>query len=128
MKKLQRILCADDEPDMRMLIGLCLKNVGNYEVMVCASGKELLENVERWNPDLIILDAVMPFLSGQETFEKLRAQENGKDIPVLFMTGKGRDHEEELKAAGAIGLVSKPFDPVHLAADIQKIWESAQNG
>ncbi len=128
MKKLQRILCADDEADMRMLIKLCLENVGGYDVLVCGSGKELLENVARWNPDLIILDAVMPIMDGLSTFAQLKAQESSLHIPVLFMTGKAKEAEAALMAAGAIGLVTKPFDPVHLATDIQSIWESTQNG
>ncbi len=128
MKKLQRILCADDEADMRMLIKLCLENVGGYEVLVCSSGKELLENVTRWNPDLIVLDAVMPIMDGPATFAQLKAQENGLHAPVLFMTGKAKEAEAELMALGAIGLVTKPFDPVHLATDIRSIWESTQNG
>lgn len=128
MKKLQRILCADDEADMRMLIKLCLENVGGYDVLVCSSGRELLDNVARWNPDLIILDAVMPIMDGPATFAQLKAQENSLHIPVLFMTGKAKDAEAELMAAGAIGLVTKPFDPVHLAADIQNIWEATHNG
>lgn len=128
MKKLQRILCADDEPDMRMLIKLCLENLGGYDVLVCSSGRELLDNVTCWRPDLIILDAVMPIMDGPETFAQLRAQENGPHIPVLFMTGKAKDAEAALMATGAIGLLTKPFDPVHLAADIKSIWESTQNG
>ncbi len=128
MKKLQRIICVDDEADMRMLIKLCLENVGGYDVLVCSSGKELLENIERWRPDLIILDAVMPIMDGPATFAQLRAMENGLHTPVLFMTGKAKDTEAELLATGAIGLIMKPFDPVYLASDIQGIWEATQNG
>lgn len=128
MKNLQRILCADDEADMRMLIKLCLENVGGYDVMVCSSGRELLDNVTRWCPDLIILDAVMPLMDGPETFKQLKAREGGLHIPVLFMTGKAKEAEAELRASGAIGVVTKPFDPVHLAADIKGIWEATQNG
>ena len=126
MKKLQRILCADDEPDMRMLIRLCLENIGNYEVLVCNSGKELLERVDSWSPDLIILDAVMPLLSGPDTFRQLRLRENAKDIPVIFMTGRAMDAEHELMAMGAIGFIPKPFDPLNLGNEIKKLWEAAQ--
>lgn len=128
MKKLQRILCADDEADMRMLIKLCLENVGGYDVLVCGSGRELLDNVSDWNPDLIILDAVMPLMDGPQTFAQLKAQDGGKHIPVLFMTGKAKEAEAELMASGAIGVVTKPFDPVHLATDIKNMWEASQNG
>ena len=126
MSNLKRILCADDEPDMRMLIRLCLENVSNYEVMICNSGKELLENVERWKPDLIILDAVMPLMSGQDTFHQLRLMESARAIPVIFMTGRAMDAEAELLGMGAIGFIPKPFDPLSLGQQIQELWSSAQ--
>lgn len=128
MAKLQRILCADDEADMRMLISLSLENMGGYDVLACSSGRELLDNVVRWRPDLIVLDAVMPVMDGLETLAQLRAQECGREIPVLFMTGKGKAAEADLIALGAIGMIAKPFDPARLATDIQNIWERLQNG
>lgn len=128
MKPLQRVICADDEPDMRMLIKLSLENVGGYEVKIFGSGRELLDEIDRWNPDLIILDAMMPGMDGLCTMENLRCNPKFKGTPVLFMTGKAKEAGAEFLAAGAQGVVSKPFDPVHLAADIGKIWESIQNG
>lgn len=126
-KPLQKILCADDESDMRMMIKLSLENVGGYQVMTCASGQELLDNIESWNPDLIVLDAIMPGMDGMETLERIKAHEKFKSVPVMFMTGKAKEEEGTMLAAGAIGVVIKPFDPVHLAADILKVWETSQN-
>lgn len=128
MKKLERILCVDDESDMRMLIKMSLENVGGYEVQVCTSGQELLDNAARWLPDLVVLDAVMPVMDGLETLRRLRELDGYKNTPVLFMTGKAKDSEPAFRAAGAIGIVTKPFDPIHLAQDIQSLWESDQNG
>lgn len=128
MKALQKILCVDDESDMRMMIKLSLENVGGYQVMTCATGQELLDNIEGWNPDLIVLDAVMPGMDGLETLSKIKANEKFKTIPVMFMTGKAKEAEKEMLDAGAIGVVIKPFDPIHITSDIQKVWDDTQNG
>lgn len=128
MNKLNRIICADDEADMRMLIKMSLENVGGYEVMVCSSGQELLDKITHWNPELVILDAVMPGMDGLETLKQLRIQDKYAETPVIFMTGKAREREHEFKDAGALGVVTKPFDPIYLAQDVQKLWESSHNG
>lgn len=121
---LVKILCADDEPDMRMLIGLSLENVGGFTVFVCASGPELLEKIPEFEPDLILLDAVMPGMDGLQTLKEIRKQDQYAKIPVVFMTGK-TDAEgiEELRAGGAADVIKKPFDPMHLPEDIKKLWE-----
>lgn len=128
MKTLQKIMCADDEPGMLMIIKLSLENVGGYQVLACASGLELLNMVDSWNPDLVILDAVMPGLTGLQTLARLREKEKGADIPVLFMTGSAGAERETFITAGAIGVLGKPFDPLRLAEDVGNIWKASQNG
>lgn len=121
---LVKILCADDEPDMRMLIGLSLENVGGFTVSVCASGRELLERLSEFQPDLILLDAVMPGMDGLQTMKEIASHDQYRGIPVVFMTGKtDADGIEELRAAGAADVIKKPFDPMHLPEDIRKLWE-----
>lgn len=128
MRTLRRILCADDESDMRMLIKMALENVGGFSVTACASGRELLDKAPDSNADLIILDAVMPSMSGLETLKLLREIESCSNTPVLFMTGKAREAEAEFMAAGAIGVVTKPFDPIYLAQDVKTLWERHHGG
>ncbi len=128
MKTLQRIICADDEPDMLMIIKLSLENIGGYQVLACASGLELLDSVDSWNPDLIILDAVMPGLTGLQTLARLREGRKALGVPVLFMTGSAGADQEDFMTAGAIGVLGKPFDPLRLAEDVANIWKASQNG
>lgn len=128
MKELERIICVDDEPDMLMIIKLSLENMGGYQVLACASGLELLDIFDSWSPDLIILDAVMPGLTGLQTLTKLREKEKGANVPVLFMTGSASAERESFAVAGVIGVLGKPFDPLHLAEDIANIWKESQNG
>lgn len=123
MKTLHKILCADDEPDMRALIQLALVNVGHFEVDLCASGRQLLENISIYNPDLILLDYIMPGMDGMQVLESLQGREDCHGIPVVFMTGISTQSDmDKMTAAGAAGIITKPFDPMALSAALVKIW------
>lgn len=124
-KPLKRILCVDDEADMRMLIKMSLEKLGGYDVVLCPSGADALKMAEEMQPDLILLDVVMPPPDGIAVITALKNSEKLKSIPVLFMTGRS-DNEDStlLMETGAEGLVPKPFDPVALPENIATIWES----
>ena len=128
MKTLKKIACVDDEPDMRALIKMSLENIGGYEVQAYSSGREFLDNIKSFGADLIVLDAVMPVMSGLKILEKIHELNFLKEIPVLFMTGSAGESPSGFMAAGAIGVVAKPFDPLNLPAQIQIMWEAYQNG
>lgn len=124
MQQLKRILCADDEPDMRMLIKLALENTGGYEVDVCVSGQQLLERLNIWKPDLILLDFRMPGMNGMEVFLELQSREDCRSIPVVFMTGTtAKTDIDMMKASGVRGVIVKPFDPLALSDNIVRIWD-----
>ena len=79
--------------------------------------------------DLCILDVMMPELDGPSTFNKLKEMEKLKNVPVIFMTAKAQVHEvEHFKSLGAIGVITKPFDPMTLCEEIQNIWNASCNG
>ena len=128
MKTLKKIACVDDEPDMRALIKMSLENIGGYEVQAYSSGREFLDNIKNFSADLIVLDAVMPVMNGLKILEKIHELDFLKEIPVLFMTGGVGESPSGFMAAGAIGVVAKPFDPLNLPAQIQIMWEAYQNG
>lgn len=123
MKELKKILYAEDEPDVQTVVELTIQSMSNYEIKLCDNGKLLLECVEDYNPDLILLDVMMPEMDGPTTFRNLQLNEKTKDIPVIFMTAKAQVHEIEIfKETGVFGIITKPFDPINLCNDIQKIW------
>lgn len=125
MKNL-RILYAEDEPDVQTIVEISVWSTSSFEIKTCKNGKLLLECVEEYNPDLILLDVMMPEMDGPTTYKNLQANENTKKIPVVFITAKAQSHEVELfKETGVIGVITKPFDPVTLCSEIQKIWDSA---
>jgi len=128
MTALRRVLCVDDEDDILEVVRLCLELCAGLEVFCCHSGREALEQISTIEPDLILLDVMMPILDGPATLMELRRSSAGATIPVAFMTARVRQTErDEYIRLGASGVVAKPFDPVTLPQDIDRIWRSIQD-
>lgn len=126
MKTVSKVLLVDDEPHIRRIGELSLKGVGKWTAMLAASGSEALTIAERECPDLILLDVMMPGMDGPATLQLLRASDATSRIPVIFMTAKVQKHEvDKYLAAGAVGVIPKPFDPMALPAQILQILSSA---
>lgn len=124
MSELKKILYAEDEVDVQTVVELTIQTLSNFEIKICDNGKKLLECVEDYNPDLILLDVMMPEMDGPTTFKNLQINEKTKDIPVIFMTAKAQVHEiENFKGTGISGVITKPFDPLNLCSDIEEIWK-----
>lgn len=120
---LRKILFADDDQDMRHLIQICLES-SNLIIEVCESGKELLEKIPYFKPDLIILDLLMPGMDGVSTLKEIKDNTNLGSIPVIFMTAKSGNKEiNNLLELGAVDVIIKPFEPLVLEEKIRKIWE-----
>lgn len=125
MQELKKILYAEDEPDVQTIVELTVQTMSEYQIKICNNGKELLKCVSEFNPDLILLDVMMPEMDGPTTFRNLQSEENTKDIPVIFMTAKAQVHEIEIfKEIGVVGIITKPFDPMNLCDEIQAIWDN----
>lgn len=124
MNELRRVMCVEDDPDIRMIIEFSLATLGGYQVCLCADGRSALAQAPNFKPDLVLLDVMMPGLSGPETLAALRGQVDMAGVPVVFMTAKAMPNEvEELLQYGATGVIVKPFDPVTLPQDIRIYWE-----
>lgn len=117
---IKRVLLVDDDPNIRKLARMSLERVGKWEVEVAQSGAEAIEIVGKYQPDLVVLDVMMPGLDGKTTLERLRA--NGLTVPVILMTAKVQNEEiEEYLTLGAIGVIMKPFDPMRLPSEINEL-------
>ncbi len=126
-KVLHRILAVEDEPDIRSVLELCLRSLGGYTVLSCASGEEALDRAEGFAPDLILMDVMMPELDGPATLKALRQRPTLAEVPAIFLTAKVRPQEVRLLLdQGAVGVVAKPFDPMALCGDIQRLWARSQ--
>lgn len=115
------ILIAEDEPDIRELIVFTLR-FGGFDVVVARNGMEVVERVSDVQPDLIMLDVMMPQMTGFEACRKLKAQPETAHIPVVFLTAKGHETEIEIgMEAGAVGYLLKPFSPEALIQYIREL-------
>lgn len=122
--ELHRILLVDDDVDIQLIARASLTGLGGFEVEVCASGRQAIERAPGFRPQLILLDAILPELSGAETLRQLAALPATRETPVVFITGKSRPEEvAELERLGAIAVITKPFNPLELAATVQNIWD-----
>lgn len=122
---LHHILCVDDEDDILQVAKLALEAVGGFRVSLCHGSADAVSQVRALQPDLVLLDVMMPVMDGPSTLAKLRESEAGVELPVIFMTAKARPEEiTALVGLGAVGVISKPFDPMSLSGDIRTLWNS----
>ncbi len=121
---LVRILYAEDEPDIQMVARLALEVVGGFTIEICNNGREALDRISGFSPQLLLLDMMMPEMDGITTLRSIRENKVFAALPVVFMTAKVQPSEiAQYKEMGAADVVSKPFDPMTLAETIRKVWE-----
>jgi len=121
-----KILVVDDEADILDLAKMILEGEG-YQVVVASDGEEALQKADSQEPDLILLDVVMPGRSGFEVCRTLKTQSKTKPIPVVMFTALGREVDRKLgKDAGAEGYIVKPFTQEALVAEAEKHLEKAR--
>ena len=123
MTELQRILHVDDDLDIQYIVKISLETIGGFTIEQCSSGKDALERAPTFQPQLVLLDLMMPEMDGEETYQELRKLDGFSEIPVIFVTAKAHDQfVKELKAKGARDVITKPFDPMKLPDQIRAIW------
>jgi DNA-binding response OmpR family regulator len=117
-----RVLIVDDEPNIVLALEFLMKQQG-YETRVARDGDEALAEVERFRPDLVLLDVMLPRRDGFEVCQRLRA-EGWSELKIVMLTAKGRDVEiEKGLALGADGYVTKPFSTGELVARVADMLE-----
>jgi two-component system, OmpR family, response regulator len=122
-RPLTSIFYVDDEPDIREIVELALGLVPGLMVRTCPSGTQALQELPLVMPDLVLLDVMMPGLDGPATLAKMRDDERLRALPVVFMTAKALPQEvDRFLQMGAIGVISKPFDPIELGVRIRELW------
>jgi two-component system, OmpR family, response regulator len=120
---LNHVLCIDDEEDILQVAKLALEAVGGFQVSLCRGSGRAVEEARRLAPDLILLDVMMPEMDGPTTLGRLREGEVALRTPVVFMTAKVQPAEVQYYMnLGAIGVISKPFDPMALSAQLKTLW------
>ncbi|WP_417821013.1 response regulator [Terasakiella sp.] len=125
-KPLKKILYVEDEPDIRDIATLVLENVGDFEVCAVEGGQLALDIIDEFQPDMVLLDAMMPGMDGPTTFVEIRKMKGFQDIPIAFLTAKLMDSDiATFLDLGAIGVIAKPFDPMTLSDQVRELWDRA---
>lgn len=116
-----RVLVVEDEPDIAALIAYQLTREG-FRVETAGTGPEALQAISRDIPDLVVLDRMLPGLSGDEVLQRLKEEAATSNIPVLVLTAK-REQEDRIKGLelGADDYLTKPFSPRELVLRVQAI-------
>ena len=118
----KKIMVVDDEPSLLELVPAILKKEG-YDIMTASSGQECLDKLKIAKPDLILMDMMMPGMSGREATERIRANPKTKDIKVVFLTVARFSEvgKETLSSMKVADYITKPFDNRDLVARVKKI-------
>ena len=115
------ILVVDDESYILHILDFSLGAEG-FDVVTAPNGEKAVEKAKELQPDLIVLDIMMPVLDGYETCRRLKQQPETKEIPVLLLTAKGREVDKRLGFdVGAVDYIVKPFSPTRLIERIEEI-------
>jgi two-component system, OmpR family, response regulator len=120
-----RLLLVDDEDAIRTIARMSLERIAGWTVIPVASGNAALEAAQDDGPfDAILLDVMMPGLDGPATLQRLRDGQPPPHVPIVFLTAKvGVADRERLHALGAAGVIAKPFDPMTLPDELQRILD-----
>ena len=122
---LNRICYVEDDEDIQKIVRMSLERVGKLTVEVVGDPMVAIERIIAFKPDLVMLDWMMPGMDGPTLFRKMRDIPETKDLPVVFITAKATQREQdELRTMGAAGTILKPFSPKNLPDQLRAIWHA----
>lgn len=125
---LERILYAEDNEDIQQIAIIALETLGGFTLKVCNDGIEALAEIERFAPQLVLLDVMMPNMDGPKALACIREIAAFKNTPAIFMTAKVQSEEvNRYLDMGAVAVINKPFDPMILADQIREIFEQSES-
>lgn len=117
-----KLLHVEDDADIREIAEMSLSLSGEFDIVQCESGEAALARVADYTPDVILLDMMMPGLTGRQTLEEMRKMAHLAKVPAIFMTARAQQNElDELRQIGAAEVISKPFDPMSLGDKIKAV-------
>jgi two-component system alkaline phosphatase synthesis response regulator PhoP/two-component system response regulator VicR len=124
----KKILAVDDERHIVRLVQVNLERAG-YEVVTAFDGKDALEKVASEQPDLVVLDVMMPYMDGFEVLQNLRKNPSTRELPVIMLTAKAQDADVFRGwQSGVDCYLTKPFNPMELISFVKRIFKSLEGG
>jgi len=125
MEKIKKILIADDDHSIHELLGLVLHN-NKFVIIHAYDGLQAREYIERYQPDLVVLDIMMPCLDGRDLCRELRQNKETENLKILMLSGRTEQVDRRLGLeVGADDYETKPFSPHHLARKIERMCGQA---
>ena len=116
-----RILVAEDDPALRRLVDMLLSNQG-YDVLTVNDGADALAAVDNWPPDALVVDVMMPRISGLTVCRELRADHRFAAVPIVLLTARVFDDDiQAVMDLGGIEFMNKPFNPRQLMAVLERL-------
>jgi CheY-like chemotaxis protein len=113
------VLIVDDESDIREVAQVSLEMMGGWQVITSESGRDGLAKAKSAQPDVILLDVMLPDMDGPTTFQNLQADPETSHIPVIFLTAKIQPADRmRFNNLGVTAVIAKPFDPINLAGQV----------
>jgi len=122
----KNILLIDDEEPIQEVVQMGIQIEAGWQVAIASSGIEGINLAENQQPDVILLDVMMPEMDGIATLSQLKSNNKTSGIPVIFLTAKAQAEEKnQFQSLGVVDVITKPFNSMTLASQIAKIlgWE-----
>ena len=120
-----RLLHVEDDPAIRAVASIALSQVGQFTLLSCAGGPEAIERGPGFDPQILLLDVMMPGMDGPSTLQELQQRMPMDGRLVLFMTAKVQPSDiERYRSEGAHGVIVKPFDAMCLYQTVLDEWEA----
>lgn len=114
------LIVEDDKPTGDVLAGAINEERG-YRAITAATADEALNAMTNFDPDLLVVDIRLPGMSGLELYDRVRADPRFRSLPVVFETGGGREHAQELRERGVGAYIKKPFDVHELVKFVKRL-------
>jgi len=122
---LSKVCYVEDDVDIQRIVRMSLERIGKMQVEIVADPTAAIDAILAFQPDLVLLDWMMPVLDGPALFRQMRERPELRGLPVVFITAKASQRElDELRKMGAAGVLSKPFSPKDLPDQLRAIWRA----
>jgi len=124
-KPLKKLLIVDDDKDIMQILKYSLEEMQGVDIRYEYSGEKGITQALAFIPDLMLIDVMMPGMTGIEMIQAMRLIPSLAEIPVVFLTAKmQREEIENYRSMGVKDIITKPFDPMTLGEQIFAIWDS----